>query len=61
MKGHTQRPILPRNRHRFFLHGLKQRRLRARTGAVNFISHQQLAKHWPLDKAKLPRAIGCGL
>lgn len=33
-----------------FLHGLQQRGLRARAGAVDFIGHQQLRKTGPLMK-----------
>ena len=49
--------VLPCDRHLFFLHGLQQRRLRPRAGAVDLIRHQKLAKDRPLDKAKRPRTI----
>jgi hypothetical protein len=40
-----------------FLHGLQQRGLRARAGAVDFIGHQQLSKNRSLDEAERAAAV----
>ncbi len=40
-----------------FLHRLQQRRLRARRGAVDFVGHQQLGEHRPLDEAEGARLV----
>ena len=40
-----------------FLHALQQCRLRARTGTVDFVGHQQLGEHRSLDEPE--RAAAC--
>ena len=53
-----RRQIVPHARHRdmMLLHRLKQRRLRARAGAVDLVRHQQLGENRPRmkRKARLP-------
>ncbi len=46
--------IMPRacNRDVLFLHGLQQRRLGARAGAVDFVGHQELREYRPGDEAE---------
>ena len=61
MERLAERAVLARDSHGFFLHRLQKGRLRARTGAVDFIGHQKLAKDRPLDKAKGAAAIGGGV
>jgi hypothetical protein len=40
-----------------FLHGLKQRRLGARAGAVDLVGHQQLGEDRALDEAEMAAAL----
>jgi hypothetical protein len=40
-----------------FLHGLKQRRLRSRAGAVDFVGEQQLGEDWSTDETEPSRMI----
>jgi hypothetical protein len=50
--------IVPRacNGDVLFLHGLQQRRLRARAGAVDFVGHQELREYRSGDEAERPLA-----
>ncbi len=57
MEGTRQIVALSRNGHMAFLHRLQQRRLRARAGAVDFVGHQKLAEHRPLDEAEGAAAV----
>ena len=44
--------VLAGDRDAALLHGLQQRRLGARTGAVDLVRHQQLAEHGTLDETE---------
>ena len=46
------------DRHMLFLHGLQQRRLGARRGAVDLVGHQQLREHRSGDEAEAALAAG---
>ena len=57
MEGTRQIVPFTRHCHMIFLHRLQQSRLRTRAGAVDFIGHQKLGEHRPLDKAEFATAI----
>ncbi len=50
--------VLAGDRDALFLHRLQQSRLGARTGAVDFVGHEKLAKHRALDKAESAFSVG---
>ena len=57
VKRTRQAMLNARHRHTLLLHGLQQSGLRARAGAVDFISHQQLAEHGAGDETKAAAAF----
>ena len=60
VKRWRQGPVFSGDGHLPFLHRLKQCRLGARAGAVDFIRHQQLAENRPGNEFEGPAAVGTG-
>ena len=58
MERARQIVALASHRHVIFLHGLQQRRLRARAGAVDLVRHQQLREDRPAHKAERAAPVG---